>query len=60
MYVMIVTPSRITVPEYAMMKRELEMTIGRVNGEFGSISWFPIIYMYRKISDRACFLLQEC
>ncbi|KAA8922858.1 trehalose-6-phosphate synthase [Thermoplasma sp.] len=51
-YVMIVTPSRTTVSDYVVMKRELEMHIGRINGEFGSISWMPILYMYRKISDR--------
>ncbi len=51
-YVMIVTPSRTSVTEYQALKKELEMTIGRVNGEYGNISWAPIIYMFRKISDR--------
>lgn len=50
-YVMVVTPSRTSVSEYQALKRELEMTIGRVNGEYGNISWAPIIYMYRRISD---------
>ncbi|WP_010917512.1 alpha,alpha-trehalose-phosphate synthase (UDP-forming) [Thermoplasma volcanium] len=52
-YVMIVTPSRTSVSDYVSMKRELEMNIGRVNGEFGTISWMPILYMYRKISDHS-------
>ncbi len=51
-YVMVVTPSRTSVSEYQSLKRDLEMTIGRVNGAYGNISWAPIIYMYRKISDR--------
>lgn len=51
-YVMVVTPSRTSVAEYQSLKKELEMTIGRVNGEHGNISWAPITYMYRKISDR--------
>ncbi len=51
-YVMIVTPSRTSVGEYQSLKKELEMTIGRVNGEYGNISWAPIIYMFRKITDR--------
>jgi trehalose-6-phosphate synthase len=50
-YVMLVTPSRTTVSDYILMKRELEMNIGRVNGRFGDLEWTPIIYMYRKISD---------
>lgn len=52
-FLMIVTPSRANVQEYASMKRELEMTIGRINGEYGSLNWYPIIYIYRKISQRA-------
>ena len=51
-YIIIVTPIVTTVSDYVAMKRELEMHIGRINGEFGSISWMPILYMYRKISDR--------
>ncbi len=50
-YVMLVTPSRTTVSDYVLMKRELEMNIGRVNGKFGDLEWAPIIYMYRKVSD---------
>ncbi|QRF76032.1 putative bifunctional trehalose-6-phosphate synthase/HAD hydrolase subfamily IIB [Thermoplasmatales archaeon] len=51
-FLMIVTPSRTGVQEYMMMKRELEMTIGRINGEYGSLNWYPIIYIYRKISQK--------
>lgn len=51
-YVLAVTPSRASVPEYASMKSELEMTVGRVNGLHSDVSWQPIVYMYRKISDK--------
>ncbi len=51
-YIMNVTPSRTTVSEYISMKKDLEMTVGRVNGRFGTIDWRPIIYMYRKIRDK--------
>ncbi|AAT43794.1 trehalose-6-phosphate synthase [Picrophilus oshimae] len=51
-YIMNVTPSRTTVSEYINMKKELEMSVGRVNGRFGTIDWRPIIYMYRKIRDK--------
>ncbi len=50
-YIMNVTPSRSTVIDYIAMKRELEMTIGRVNGEFSTMNWTPIKYMYRKIKE---------
>ncbi|MCL5665487.1 MAG: trehalose-6-phosphate synthase [Candidatus Thermoplasmatota archaeon] len=50
-YVMIVTPSRTNVSEYQMMKRELEMNIGRVGGKHGDLEWRPILYIYRKIGS---------
>lgn len=50
-YVMVVTPSRSSVSEYIKMRRDLEMTVGRINGMHSDLSWQPIIYMYRKVSD---------
>ena len=50
-YVMVVTPSRTSVSQYEELKRELEMTIGRVNGLYSDLSWQPIVYIYRKVSD---------
>ncbi len=51
-YIMNVTPSRVNVDQYIKMKREVEMTIGKVNGEYGNMGWTPIIYMYRKIKNK--------
>lgn len=48
---MFVTPSRISVREYQIMKSDLEMHIGRVNGKFGNVDWMPIVYIHRKMSD---------
>ncbi len=53
LYIMIVTPSRTTVLEYQKMRREIEMEVGRINGLLGDISWQPVIYMYRKIPEKA-------
>lgn len=50
-YVMIVNPSRTSVKEYVNFKRELEMNIGRINGEYASVKWVPIIYIYKKVTD---------
>ena len=50
-YVMIVTPSRSSVTEYINMRKDLEMTVGRINGMYSDLSWQPIIYMYRKVTD---------
>lgn len=51
-YVMIVTPSRSSVSEYREMRKELEMSVGRVNGMYADLSWQPITYMYRKVTDK--------
>lgn len=51
-YVMIVTPSRTSVSEYMSMKKDLEMTVGRINGVYSDLSWQPIIYMYRRVTDK--------
>lgn len=51
-YVMIVTPSRTSVTEYMNMKKDLEMTVGRINGTYSDLTWQPIIYLYRKVTDR--------
>ena len=51
-YVMIVTPSRTSVSEYVNMKKDLEMTVGRINGMHSDLSWQPIIYLYRRVTDK--------
>ncbi len=50
-YIMIVTPSRSSVTEYINMRKELEMTVGRINGMYTDLSWQPILYMYRRVTD---------
>ncbi|MEO9483671.1 MAG: bifunctional alpha,alpha-trehalose-phosphate synthase (UDP-forming)/trehalose-phosphatase [Ekhidna sp.] len=44
---MVVVPSRDTVPMYASLKAEIELLVGRINGKFGRINWNPIHYFYR-------------
>ncbi|WP_128545341.1 bifunctional alpha,alpha-trehalose-phosphate synthase (UDP-forming)/trehalose-phosphatase [Larkinella soli] len=45
-FVMTVVPSRDQVPQYQEIKREIEETVGRINGLFGTIGWRPIVYSY--------------
>lgn len=47
--VMIVVPSRTMVEHYQQMKRQIDELVGRINGEFGSIDWTPILYHYKFI-----------
>jgi trehalose 6-phosphate synthase/phosphatase len=48
--VMTVVPSRDKIGQYQDLKREIEETVGRINGRFGTIGWRPIIYSYSSLS----------
>ncbi len=50
--VQIATPSRDTVDEYQLMKKEIDETIGSINAEFRTELWTPIMYFYRRVSDQ--------
>lgn len=44
---LVVVPSRIGVDQYESMKKQIEETVGRVNGRFGTLGWTPVTYQYR-------------
>jgi trehalose 6-phosphate synthase/phosphatase len=48
--IMVVVPSRIGIEDYERMKKRIEEFVGRINGQFGSVSWTPILYQYRSLS----------
>jgi len=50
-YVMVVSPSRERVEEYARLRRELNELVGDINGRYGTLGWTPVIYIRRFISD---------
>ncbi len=43
----VVVPSRIGVDRYYNMKKEIDETIGKINGLYGTLNWTPIIYQYK-------------
>lgn len=47
---MVVVPSRDHIEKYKEMKKELESTVGRINGKFGSLAWRPIVYQYKSLT----------
>lgn len=47
--VMVVVPSRIGVPMYDLMKRQIEEFVGKVNGRFGKVGWTPVVYLYTQL-----------
>ncbi|MGL5514297.1 MAG: bifunctional alpha,alpha-trehalose-phosphate synthase (UDP-forming)/trehalose-phosphatase, partial [Sporomusa sp.] len=44
---LIVVPSRVGVDQYQSMKRNIDETVGRINGRFGTLRWVPVVYQYR-------------
>ena len=45
-----VIPSREIVAEYMEQKRKVDELVGRLNGEFGTSNWMPILYYYRTLT----------
>jgi trehalose 6-phosphate synthase/phosphatase len=43
----IVVPSRDHVGKYKELKEEIDLLVGRINGNFGRMNWTPIHYFYR-------------
>ncbi|MBI5290667.1 MAG: trehalose-6-phosphate synthase [Chloroflexi bacterium] len=48
--IQIVTPSRLEVEAYRLKKREIDETVGRINGRFSDDIWIPIRYLHRAFS----------
>ncbi len=49
-FVMTVVPSRDQIGHYQELKRDIEETVGRINGQFGTIGWRPIVYSYTSLT----------
>ncbi|MGB5369352.1 MAG: bifunctional alpha,alpha-trehalose-phosphate synthase (UDP-forming)/trehalose-phosphatase [Flavobacteriaceae bacterium] len=47
--VILAVPSRSNVPQYQLLKKEVDELVGRINGEFSTVSWTPIWYFYRSM-----------
>ena len=47
---MLVVPSRSNVDQYKDLKEQIETSVGRINGLFGTFDWVPIQYFYRTLT----------
>lgn len=47
--IILAVPSRSNVPQYQLLKKEIDELVGRINGEFSTVSWTPIWYFYRSM-----------
>lgn len=48
-FVQVAVPSREDVEEYKELRDEIDLLVGRVNGEFSFPGWVPIHYHYRNL-----------
>jgi trehalose 6-phosphate synthase/phosphatase len=48
-FTQLLVPSRERVAEYTQLKREIDETIGRINGRFSEPGWSPIHYLVRTL-----------
>lgn len=48
-FVLSVAPSRTGLESYQAMRRELEQTVGRIVGRYGTVEWTPLIYQCRHL-----------
>ncbi len=47
--IILAVPSRSNVPQYQLLKKEIDELVGRINGELSTVSWTPIWYFYRSM-----------
>jgi len=47
--IMLTVPSRTDVKQYQKLKNEVDVLVGNINGEFGTLNWNPVIYFYRSM-----------
>jgi alpha,alpha-trehalose-phosphate synthase [UDP-forming] len=48
-FVQVVVPSREDIPNYKQLRREVELLVSQINGEFTQPGWVPIHYMHRSL-----------
>ncbi|MBN2224806.1 MAG: bifunctional alpha,alpha-trehalose-phosphate synthase (UDP-forming)/trehalose-phosphatase [Deltaproteobacteria bacterium] len=48
-FIQITVPSREHVDHYKILKSQIDTLVGKINGQFGTIGWVPVWYLYRSI-----------
>ncbi|HKW16913.1 MAG TPA: trehalose-6-phosphate synthase [Terriglobales bacterium] len=48
----VVVPSREDIREYKELRREVELLVSQINGEFTEAGWVPIHYIHRNLSRK--------
>jgi trehalose 6-phosphate synthase/phosphatase len=48
-FIMVIVPSRDTIPRYAERKRMIDEMISQINSNTGNIHWIPVVYQYNHL-----------
>lgn len=51
-YIMVMVPSRESIPKYKENKATIESLVSRVNGKYSTLGWTPIVYLYQTVDFR--------
>lgn len=49
-FVLVIVPSRDSIPKYAERKRMIDESISHINSKIGNIQWMPVIYQYNSLA----------
>jgi trehalose 6-phosphate synthase/phosphatase len=55
--IQVATPSRTGVDSYKQLKRDVDETVGRINGLYARGNWFPVRYRFRTYSQEELAVL---
>jgi len=59
--IIVIVPSRDSIPKYSERKREIDEYIGNINSTIGKITWKPVIYQYTHLAfDQLIALYTAC
>jgi trehalose 6-phosphate synthase/phosphatase len=47
--IMVAVPTRTGVEDYKSFRNRLEQLVGRINGEYGTLGYIPVWYLYRSL-----------
>jgi trehalose 6-phosphate synthase/phosphatase len=61
LFIIVIVPSRDTIPKYAERKKLIDETITKINSNIGNIYWQPVMYQYDSLSfDEMLALYTTC
>lgn len=57
---MLAVPSRTCVPQYQLLKKDIDELVGRINSKHATVRWTPILYLFRSLPFEDLISLYTC